>query len=182
MMGYPETMRDVTEQERKEDLRSKRKTLEDHPIIDDVTGLYNESYFHLRLDAEMARAKRYGNHLSLIMLELSRFKKNDATTRTPDGHKYLKIASDIITSCIRHEIDLAFRYSKDTFAIILPEINKPLASNVSQRIQKLIRKEKMEDITIYTGIVQCDDNGHAEEFIKSASDALFKSKQETNRK
>jgi len=181
-MGYPETMRDVTEQERKEELRSKRKKLENHSIIDDVTDLYNESYFHLRLDAEMARAKRYGNHLSLIILELTRLKKIDATAKSSDGHIVLKLASDIINSCIRHEIDLAFHYSKDTFAIILPEVNKPLANNIALRIQKLIRKEKMEDITTYAGIVQCDYNERAEEFIKSASDALSKSKQDTKGK
>ena len=36
-MGYPETMRDILELERKEELRSKRKNLENHPIIDDIT-------------------------------------------------------------------------------------------------------------------------------------------------
>lgn len=45
-MGYPEMMRDIMEQ-------GKREELEKHTIIDDVSGLYNEKCRDLRLDEEM---------------------------------------------------------------------------------------------------------------------------------
>jgi PleD family two-component response regulator len=75
-MGYPDTMQNVTGQIRREEIKSEREELTNHSMIDDVTDLYNERYFYLRLDEEMVRAKLYGNNLSLIRLERASFKKN----------------------------------------------------------------------------------------------------------
>jgi GGDEF domain-containing protein len=47
---------------------------------------------------------------------------------------------------------------------------------------KRLEKEKMENITIYAGVVECDYHELAEEFIKSASDALSMSKKESKGK
>ncbi len=55
-MGYPETMRDVLEEVKGEEITRRRKELADRPIIDHVTGFSNERYFYLRLDKEIARA------------------------------------------------------------------------------------------------------------------------------
>ena len=52
-MGYPEMMRDVMEQISREETRRRRKDLENITIIDHLTGLYNQKYFHLRLNEEM---------------------------------------------------------------------------------------------------------------------------------
>ncbi len=177
-MGYPETMRDVTDQVRREEIRKKRNEFVKRPIIDDVTGLYNDIYFHLRVDEEMARAKLYSNDLSLIMLELGCLKKPDDADQNPYENKTLKITSDIIKSCIRYDIDLACRYSTDKFVIILPEANLQYADHVARNIQRQIKQAKMESIAMHAGIVQCDYHDHAEELIKSASDALLKGKQE----
>jgi hypothetical protein len=53
------------------------------------------------------------------------------------------------------------------------------ADNFAQSNCKRLEKEKMENITIYTGVVECDYHELAEEFIKSASDALSMSKKES---
>jgi diguanylate cyclase (GGDEF)-like protein len=180
-MGYPEMMRDIMEQVRREEFRRKRKDIENHPIIDNLTGLYNDRYLHLRLDEEMARAKRYSKQLSFIMLELGCVKKSDAKIENPDEEEILKMTSDVINSCIRYDIDLAFRYREDKFAIILPEVNVHHADNIAQSIQKQIWEKRMENITMHAGIVQCDYHDHAEELIRSASDALLKDKKESKK-
>jgi PleD family two-component response regulator len=51
-----------------------------------------------------------------------------------------------------------------------------------ERIQKLIRKKDIVNITIYAGIVQCNYFERGEELIKSANDILYKSKQESKGK
>jgi|GEM_PF-1200997 len=180
-MGYPEMMRDIMEQVRREEFRRKRRDLENNPVIDEITGLYNDRYLHLRLDEEMARAKRYSKQLSFIILEFGCAKKVDTTIENPDEQKILKMISDVINSCIRYDIDLAFRYCEDKFAIILPEVNVHHADNIAQSIQQQIRKEKMGNITMHAGIVQCDYHDHAEELIRSASDALLKDKKESKK-
>lgn len=177
-MGYPETMRDITEQVRREEFKIKREIPENYPIIDEVTGLYNGKYLHVRLDEEMARAKHYRRQLSFIMLEIGRPKK-DSTIENPD--KVLKKISDIIHSCIRYDIDLAFRSRDDSFAIILPEVNVHHADTIAQSIEQHIQKEKMENITMYAGVVQYDCHDHAEDLIRSANDALRKDKKESKK-
>ncbi len=68
-MGYPDMMRDIMEQARRDAIADRRKALENLPIIDRLTGLYNREYFDLRLDEEMARSRLYGNKLSLILID-----------------------------------------------------------------------------------------------------------------
>lgn len=180
-MGYPEMMQDIIEQVRKEEFKIKRKTLENYPIIDEITGLYNDKYLHVRLDEEMARAKYYSRQLSFIMLEFGRPKKLDTTIENPDEERVLKKVANIINSCIRHDIDLAFRYSDDSFAIILPEVNVPHADTIAQSIAQHIQKEKMGNITMHTGVVQYDCHDHAEDLIRSAIDALRTDKKESKK-
>jgi diguanylate cyclase (GGDEF)-like protein len=181
-MGYPETMRDVLKQVKREEISRRCKELTDRPVVDHVTGFYNERYFYLRLDAEMAKARRSDKCLSLIMMEAGCIGKDDNTAKYPDGHTQLKLTSKVITSCIRHEIDIPFRYGEDRLAIILPELNKLQADNVARGIYKRLEKAKIENITIYAGVVECDYHEHAEEFIKAASDALSMSKKESKGK
>jgi diguanylate cyclase (GGDEF)-like protein len=178
-MGYPEMMQDITEQVRRQEFKIKRESLKNYPIIDEITGLYNDKYLHVRLDEEMARAKHYRRQLSFIMLVLGRPKKLDTTIENLD--KVLKEISDIIHSCIRYDIDLAFRSRDDSFAIILPEVNVHHADTIAQSIEQHIQKEKMENITMYAGVVQYDCHDHAKDLIRSANDALRKDKRESKK-
>ena len=116
------------------------------------------------------------------MMEAGCIGKNDNSARNTDGHKLLKLTSDVITSCIRHEIDIPFSYGENRLAIILPEVNKLQADNVARSIHKRLEKEKMENITIYAGVVECAYHELTEEFIKSASDALSMRKKESKGK
>jgi len=178
-MGYPEMMQDITEQVRRQEFKIKREALKNYPIIDEITGLYNDKYLHVRLDEEMARAKHYRRQLSFIMLELGRPKKLDTTIENLD--KVLKEISDIIHSCIRYDIDLAFRSRDDSFAIILPEVNVHHADAIAQSIEQHIQKEKMGNIIMHVGVVQYDCHDHAEDLIRSADDALRKDKKESKK-
>jgi PleD family two-component response regulator len=80
-MDYPETMRDVLEQVKREEITRRSKELTGRPIVDHVTGFYNERYFYLRLDAEMVRARRSDKCLSLIMMEAGCIGKDDNTAK-----------------------------------------------------------------------------------------------------
>jgi diguanylate cyclase (GGDEF)-like protein len=176
-MGYPEMMRDITEQMRREESKIKREILKNYPIIDEITGLYNGKYLHVRLDEEMARVKHYHRQLSFIMLELGHTHNSDTTIENFDN--VLRKVSDIIHSCIRYDIDLAFRTRDDSFAIILPEVNIDHADTIAQSIKQHIQKEEMGNITMYAGVAQYDCHDRVEDLIKSAHDALCKDKKES---
>ena len=172
-MGYPEMMRDVMEQIRREEIRKRRQEIENITIIDHVTGLYNRGYFHLRLDEEMLRSKLYGNNLSLIFLDVVISSDEDCKIGNAIDHKTTKAISEIISVCLRDGMNLTFLYDKGKFAIILPEVNKHEANLTAFRIRKMIRKANIKNVNTRTGIVQYDNDEHAEELIKSANDALY---------
>lgn len=171
-MGYPDMMRDVLNQARREEIKEKKKSLENLMIIDNFTGLYNREYFHLRLEQEMARSKLYGNKLSLIFLGICDESQDERKSGNPASHDKMKIVSEIVSICLSDTIDLAFSYNKEKIAVILPEINKLEAVAIAQDIQRLIQKEKRGDIQLHAGVVQYNSHEYIEELIRSADDAL----------
>jgi len=171
-MGYPDMMRDVLDQARREEIKKKKKSLENLTIIDNLTGLYNQKYFHLRLDQEMLRSKLYGNKLSLIFLGICNESQDEGKSENPACHDTMKVVSEIVSICLSDTIDLAFSYNKEKIAVILPEINKVEAAAIVQDIQRLIQTEKRVDIQLHAGVVQYNSHEYIEELIRSADDAL----------
>lgn len=171
-MGYPEMMRDIVEQTRREETINRRKALENLTIIDRLTGLYSRRYFDLRLDEEMSRSRLYGNDLSLILIDVGLSLQEDQGIENHINHKTMKVISDIVSDCLRDRIDLAFQYDKGKFAVILPEASRYEASLTADNIQKRILREKIQGVTPHTGIAQYRDHEHINELIQAADEAL----------
>lgn len=102
-------------------------------VTDGLTGLYNHRYFHVRLEEEIERARRYKMNLSLIMFDLDDFKVyNDM-----NGH----IAGDILlvemAKIIRktgRRTDIPARYGGEEFGVILPHTDRDGAFTIALRI------------------------------------------------
>lgn len=171
-MGYPDMMRDIVEQTRREETINRRKALENLPIVDRLTGLYNREYFDLRLDEEMARSRLYGNRLSLILIGTSLSLRQDQGNENQVSEKTMKVIAGIIGDCLTDTIGLAFQYDKGKFAVILPEASRQEASLTADNIQKRILREKIQGVTPHTGIAQYRDHEHINELIQAADEAL----------
>ena len=135
-MGYPDMMRDIMEQARREAIVNRRKALGNLPIVDRLTGLYNREYFDLRLDEEMARSRRYGNKLSLILVGTGLSPRQDQGGENRGSEKAMKVIAGIISDCLTDTIGLAFHYDQGKFAIILPETDRQEAALIADYIRK----------------------------------------------
>lgn len=111
--------------------------IEELTIKDDVTGLYNSRYLHKVLEQEFKRAQRYGEHFSLIFIDLDYFKLVNDTYGHLIGSQLLKEVGTLITNTIR-ESDIATRYGGDEFVLILPETTKENAYRVAVRLRERI--------------------------------------------
>lgn len=90
------------------------------------------------VDVIIKRARRYKHPLSLIMLDLDRFKDINDTYGHVTGDTMLSEVGKIISHNVRG-IDTAGRYGGDEFLIVLPETNETDAKNLAERICKLVK-------------------------------------------
>lgn len=101
-------------------LRIRAEEFEQLATRDSLTGLSNRRLGEERLAAEVARSERHGHPLSVLLLDLNRFKGINDRYGHPAGDLVLKIFAERLGRAIRAS-DLAVRLGGDEFLVILPE-------------------------------------------------------------
>jgi GGDEF domain-containing protein len=102
------------------------KRVQDQAVTDGLTGLYNHRHFYERLVHEIARARRYGTPVSLLMIDLDDFKAFNDRHGHLAGDAVLRGLAAVLQSELRQSLDLAARYGGEEFAVILP--NTPMTA------------------------------------------------------
>jgi diguanylate cyclase (GGDEF)-like protein/PAS domain S-box-containing protein len=95
-------------------------TIEAQATMDGLTGLANHRTFYERLAQELARGRRYGSPVSLLMLDIDDFKVLNDTYGHPAGDEVLRLLGRVLTEQLRRDVDLPARYGGEEFAVILP--------------------------------------------------------------
>jgi diguanylate cyclase (GGDEF)-like protein len=156
---------------------------------DGLTGLYNRRYLHQELERELARSRRYGHPLSLIICDLDNFKKYNDQYGHLAGDDLLRELGDLMKSYIRKS-DTAFRYGGEEFALILPHTDQHSAVILSERLREAISsksfmiREKLQigHVTISIGVASCpEDATEVDSLINTADMALYEAKKTKNR-
>ena len=112
--------------------------LADH---DPLTRLLNRRAFVDRLDAEVARASRYGRSFALVLSDLDGFKELNDRYGHPAGDQALQIFGSILDGSLRRP-DQAFRIGGDEFALLLAEASEEDARAVVGRATARARRER----------------------------------------
>lgn len=159
-------------------------------LSDALTGLANRRNFDMLLKTELRRSASLQRHLSLIMLDLDKFKQYNDTYGHPTGDKLLAQVGQIIHHNIR-SIDLAARYGGEEFSIILPECNSTDAYTIAEKLRTTIEQSHFPDslgtftasITASIGIATYDPTAtlhtpDSEKIISLADKALYQAKEE----
>ena len=164
--------------------RQMEKQLRELTITDDLTKLYNMRHFYTQLQLEMDRALRYKSSLSLLLLDVDRFKQYNDTYGHLEGDQILVKLGEVIRECLRKS-DTAYRYGGDEFMILLPETRANEASKVAERIRALfpaVCSHRLSDdgidTTLSIGIVEYNQGEDLSEFVKRADQAMYKAKKQ----
>ena len=112
------------------------KRVQDQAVTDGLTGLYNHRHFFERLEHEIARARRYGTPVSLLMIDLDDFKLFNDRNGHLAGDAVLRGVAAVLQSELRQNLDVAARYGGEEFAVILP--NTPMAGRETQMEMDLV--------------------------------------------
>lgn len=150
--------------------------LERLSITDDLTGLFNRRYFFSRLEEETVRAKRQHTPLSLVLMDLDYFKKYNDTHGHIQGDNALKKVAEVIRKNTRDSVDFACRYGGDEFAVIMPGTDMSHARIVAERIKKIVKDMRLDNITVSAGIAEYNNRETAEKLVESADRILYREK------
>jgi len=121
-----------------ENVRLFQKTRE-LSITDEVTPLYNFRFFHQILDRELKLVERYKSMLSLIFVDLDRFKPINDQWGHLRGSRVLREVGFLMRAAVR-ETDYPARYGGDEFVVILPQTDGQSARFLAEKLRAMIEE------------------------------------------
>ena len=152
---------------------------------DGLTGLINHREFQSALKAEITRAIRYNDPLSLVLCDIDFFKKINDTHGHPFGDLVLKEIASKLQSNIRDGVDVAARYGGEEFALVLVKTDGKAAKETAERIRQNIADapfkgthgEKLR-VTMSFGIAEYREHAkQLDQLITKADKALYRAKE-----
>ncbi len=151
---------------------------------DPLTGLFNRGYVDDRLAVELSRASRYGNALSIAVIDADRFKAlNDAYGHLA-GDRALRVIGSLLHDSFRQS-DTAGRYGGEEFVVILPETAPEAALQKIESLRETVAQtpiaigENNLGITISAGLASFPQDGtKAADLFALADERLFQAKRE----
>lgn len=116
------------------ELRAKNALLHAQATVDVLTGLANRRRFDEHLAHEWRRSSRTGGVISLLLLDIDRFKQFNDTYGHQAGDECLRQVAAILAGETRRPGDLAARYGGEEFALLLPDADSAGAQEVARRL------------------------------------------------
>lgn len=161
-------------------LEEARLKAEDLSRVDVLTGVLSRGAVLEALDKEVQRARRHGNGLACLMLDLDRFKAINDTHGHQFGDKALRRIARAVASLCRAN-DYLGRYGGEEFLLILPETRLDGAVAFAERVRREVAEtplhENGERITLSIGVTEWrNDDDSPDSLISEADRALFDAK------
>ncbi|HIC91367.1 MAG TPA: diguanylate cyclase [Syntrophaceae bacterium] len=167
-------------------LEKAQDQLKELAITDDLTKLYNRRQFFNQLKQEIRRAKRLDDPLSLIILDIDDFKPYNDRYGHLEGDAVLKKLAEVIKDNIR-QIDSAYRYGGEEFAVILPVTKIQDGVIVAERIRKAfeeieftpkVSEDRVDQVhkAVSIGIAELRPDYELRDLVRHADDAMYEAK------
>lgn len=158
------------------------RRLRELSITDNLTGLYNHRHFQDQLASEIQRARRQGYRLSLVLMDLDRFKEVNDRWGHLEGDRILKGLAGILAGTLRRGVDSAYRYGGDEFVVLLPGAGLQAARNLARRLKdSFARLRPDRPASLSTGEAALKAGEDAESLLRRADEAMYRSKSRTRR-
>jgi diguanylate cyclase (GGDEF)-like protein len=161
------------------ELESANARLQAVTVTDEVTGVYNRRFFSIRLEEEVARHRRFARPLSLVLLDLDRFKAVNEDLGRQAGDETLRRVAQIVLKNSRG-IDVVFRHGDDEFAVLLVETARAGAQSCAGHIRDVLCTSSFSHGRLVTASfgVACfpEAAATADDLVRAADEALCSAK------
>ncbi len=173
----------ITERKRAEAaLRESEKRYRELSILDSLTQLYNSRHFHSQLKIEIDRANRYGQPLTLMLLDIDDFKVFNDLYGHIRGDQALTRFGQLFNRCLR-QADSAYRYGGEEFTILMPMTTSEEGVITAERIRKEFKKEDLSQppdtdvhLTVSIGLAQYEPGEDMKDFVHRADQLMYRAK------
>jgi diguanylate cyclase (GGDEF)-like protein len=149
---------------------------------DPLTGLNNRAAFDKSIEQEIELATRHNHTLSLMMLDIDRFKQINDSYGHIVGDAVLKSFADCVMECMRRS-DIVFRYGGEEFSILLRNTQIAGARLLAERMRKKIEKMEFDfnniklNISVSIGLSELQEGDNSVKLIERADALLYKAKE-----
>jgi len=158
--------------------RQLRAELLARSLHDSLTGLYNRRCLDQRLEEEVGRAGRQRHHLAVIILDIDRFKDYNDRYGHLDGDVVLTALGKILTASIRRNVDSAYRFGGDEFAMLVVEADATQALRAAERVRRAFADLSPGGCTVSLGIACLNGSEDTQDLLRRADMALLQAKRE----
>ncbi|MEO6013068.1 MAG: diguanylate cyclase [Devosia sp.] len=153
---------------------------------DGLTGLTNRRAFDAALESEIARSRRNGHPMSVLMVDVDRFKTYNDLYGHQSGDDVLRKVAQSLRDTVRRPGDVAARYGGEEFVAILPNTDEDGAFFIADAFRETLRglgiEHKGGDKGVLTASVglatftERDAGTNANELVRRADEALYNAK------
>ncbi len=150
-------------------------------VTDELTGLANRRRFLAQLDTEVARSRRNGSPLAIVLSDLDDFKQVNDKYGHEAGDKALTAFADILREAVR-DVDLPVRLGGEEFAVLLPDTDLAGGAKLAERIRSTLAAAEIESdsdrirVTASFGVSCFPVAVAAEELLVDADRRLYDAK------
>jgi diguanylate cyclase (GGDEF)-like protein len=150
-------------------------------ITDPLTRVFNRQYLFHRLPEEIERCRRYGNSLSICIIDIDDFASYLRQNGRNACDHLLKELSRLFQGEIR-DIDSIVRYGGEEFLVLLPQTSLPEGRRIAERLKGAVQEARLRGtdenphVTVSIGIAEYAGASDSEGFIRQADEALFRAK------
>jgi diguanylate cyclase (GGDEF)-like protein len=161
------------------------ETVQKQAVTDELTGLFNHRRFQEVISAEVERARRYGQEMGLIMLDIDNFKQVNDTYGHLQGDFVLREVARVLRQSSR-EIDEPARYGGEEMAVALPQTDLEGAYQFAERVRQSVEALELPlptgdgtlRVTASFGVASLATADHADKdaLVAAADRALYEAK------
>jgi len=159
-----------------------REALQRLATVDALTGLLNRRAVLDQLAWQLAHARRSKLPLSVVMLDVDRFKSINDSWGHAAGDEVLRGLGRVCHSMVR-EVDVCGRLGGEEFLLVLPDTDLAGASRMCRRLLRALRWNEVEvdtgdvlTVTASVGVASAREGETIEELLARADDAMFAAK------